>query len=689
MLSKLVIPTSDVNTIELAKQRAEQPAHRIFCIDCSGSMYGELDNIRTQLKNKIPSSIRPQDFLTLIWFSGRNQFGTIFEHISINDLQDLTKINTAIDRYLRTVGFTGFVEPIELAKSLAQKYKEQPQIFFLTDGGENEWPIDHCKNTFQSIGSIPLVVVEYQYYCDRKFLQELASISNGTSVFNEDFEKYEATFETFMKNPINSTSLSVPVSTPDATVIFFDNNVINCVKASGSTVKLPEHIQDSYELQLNHEFVFPDDTRDKHSDLVKQVYLCMLYALHIKNHTILQHCVNVLGDIFITKMYSFCFSKQDYSRLAEHITNCITQPDTYAFKDGVDVNFKPRDDAFNVIQLLELLENDEKARFYPYNKAMKYKRISKEQKDDSGVVFVPNRELGCKFTLVHHQSRANISIGCMVYGHEVHPDGNIKPVTTYRNYAVLKDGIKNFNVLPCALSQETFNRLKQEGCIAQEEEWEANKPSIIDITNLPVVNRLFAKVNFTSTDFTTKHIELLHNKAQMKYVRHYMKQLKKAIEASADGGEEGEEESGDSAAHKRKKFDPNAVRDFYVANELQVKIAKCSTLPTINDKLVAKLDAGNKLTVSESLMLSIHQQYKTVENKPEHERLIWLEQKTTQLKVEASIINTWLEQAKMALLIACCWFTDVDGTKNTFHVQYQQQTYECQVVISDSKVYMD
>ena len=70
------------------KQTLNDSVHRIFCIDVSGSMSGDLPNIRRQLKNKIPTSIRQQDFMSLIWFSGRGQFGTIFEHMSINDLKD-------------------------------------------------------------------------------------------------------------------------------------------------------------------------------------------------------------------------------------------------------------------------------------------------------------------------------------------------------------------------------------------------------------------------------------------------------------------------------------------------------------------------------------------------------------------------------------------------------------------------
>ena len=127
----------------------ESPVHRIFAIDCSGSMCGSLKDIRTQLKNKIPTSIRPQDFMTLIWFSGRSEFGTIFEHISISDLNDLNKINTAIDRYLNIVGSTGFVQPIRLAKELALKYTEKPQVFFYLMAAKIHGHVKNAKKPLQ------------------------------------------------------------------------------------------------------------------------------------------------------------------------------------------------------------------------------------------------------------------------------------------------------------------------------------------------------------------------------------------------------------------------------------------------------------------------------------------------------------------------------------------------------------
>jgi len=139
------------------------------------------------------------------------------------------------------------------------------------------------------------------------------------------------------------------------------------------------------------------------------------------------------------------------------------------------------------------------------------------------------------------------------------------------------------------------------------------------------------------------------------------------------------------AAFERKKPDPDAVRDFYIAPELQVKISKCSSVPTINEKLLAKLDGPvAKLTLSEWLMLGIHSEYKSILG----DKLNWLQTKQTELKQSIHQLTTYLEQAKMALLIGGCWFSNCNADQKTFSVSFQEKSFEVNVEINDINVYM-
>jgi hypothetical protein len=661
---------SQPDDVEVAVPSAANAVHRIFCIDVSGSMSSDLPAIRRQLKNKLPTSIRPQDFMTLIWFSGNGQFGAIFEHITINDLRDLTAITAAIDHYIKSVGSTGFIEPIRLAKRLAETYPEQPQVFFLTDGGENCWPRQECLDAFGEMNTIPLVIVEYQYYCDRVFLQKLADVSNATSVFNENFESYDVSFSTYMSNTVSKLK-TVESGLP---ILYMDGETFVAKLPTADArglFRIPEHVQRVWKVDTAAEPTATDE---------REAYLMLLFCVQTKQMDVMEKCANALGDVYVSKLISTCFSKQDASRLYDHLLNCVNDPVTYAFKEGVDTSYVVKNDVFTVIDVLQMLQHDAKTRYYPYHHSVKYNRISRDiEKDADAIEFIPNRDLGATINLVYHQSRANISVGCQIHGHEKDSNDTVKAVTAFRNYTIIKDGIKNMDTLAVSFSEPTFQALKATGVFTALPDAYENGVHVLDLKNLPVVNRLFAKVAFNSDEFCTAHVDLLYHKSQMKYV----KKIKKELEASEE-----KDEKDESAPFERKKADPSVVRDFYVAPELQVKIAKCSSIPTVNDKLTAKLDGPDaKLTPSEWLMLDVHAEYKALDKTAEVVKT-WLTTKQDELKKRVHDVTTFLEKAKMAILIGGCWFSNCTETDKTFSVTYKTKKFEVTVEVNDTTVYM-
>src|SRR5690606_16828247 len=86
----------------------------IFAIDVSGSMSWDLPKMRQQLKNKIPDLIGYNDTISIIWFSGQNQAGILKEGVEVQNIQDLQRLNDAIDRFLQPIGLTAFLPPLEL-----------------------------------------------------------------------------------------------------------------------------------------------------------------------------------------------------------------------------------------------------------------------------------------------------------------------------------------------------------------------------------------------------------------------------------------------------------------------------------------------------------------------------------------------------------------------------------------------
>ena len=130
--------TNQVEQVEAQKQ-SNVPVHRIVVIDCSGSMGSSLPKIRTALKNKIPTMVQPEDRLSIVWFSGKNEYGVLMEAVQVSTLTDLSTINKSIDRYLTTVGLTAFVQPLEEVVELTKRHPMTTSMFFMSDGADNSY----------------------------------------------------------------------------------------------------------------------------------------------------------------------------------------------------------------------------------------------------------------------------------------------------------------------------------------------------------------------------------------------------------------------------------------------------------------------------------------------------------------------------------------------------------------------
>ena len=75
----------------------------VFCIDVSGSMSGELPKLRDHLKNKVVKMVQPGDTLSLVWFSGKGQHGTLLTEQAIKGLLDVKEVHDLIDRFLHPI----------------------------------------------------------------------------------------------------------------------------------------------------------------------------------------------------------------------------------------------------------------------------------------------------------------------------------------------------------------------------------------------------------------------------------------------------------------------------------------------------------------------------------------------------------------------------------------------------------
>jgi hypothetical protein len=365
----------------------------------------DLPRIREQLKRKLPKLLKEKDTMTLIWFSGRGEFGTLLEGEPVGTLTDLQNVEKAIDRWLRPIGLTGFTEPLREAGKVVQRVsKAHPgsvnSLFFMSDGCDNQGSrteilraMEDASNGFQST-----TIVEYGYYADRNLLSALAEKAGGVHIFAEDFAKYEPAFEAVLsKRPSAAPRIEVEISgDPIGGFVFAlqDGDLVTYAVEAGK-VRVPKNVGQLWFMSpalLGVESMMAFDENVAHqvrsasksnqfADNIRAAFAAVsLYAVRMKPNVVYP-LLKVLGDVDFIEEFANCFGKQKYSAFQERAKKAAFGEGLYT--RGYDPSKVPADDAFTILDLLHLLASDESNRVLLDHPDFTYSRIGRGRVDAS------------------------------------------------------------------------------------------------------------------------------------------------------------------------------------------------------------------------------------------------------------------------------------------------------------------
>lgn len=374
----------------------EKPTNHFAVIDCSGSMAYDLPRIREQLKRKLPKLLKEQDTISIIWFSGRGEFGTLLEAEPVAKLTDLKAVEQAIDRWLRPIGLTGFTEPLQEALKVVERVaRARPNsvnsLFFMSDGCDNQGTragilkaMEGAAQGFQST-----TVVEYGYYADRPLLSEMAEKAGGTHIFAEDFASYSPAFEAVLqRRPAAVPRVELVVAgDPIGGFVFalHDGDLIT-YGMDTSKVRVPENLPGFWYLSPSAvgapapmDFVDPHRRQDALE--VRATYAAAsLYAVRMMSNVVYP-LLKALGDVSLIEEFANCFGKQRYSAFQERAKKAAFGEGLYA--KGYDPTKVPADDAFTVLDMLQHLSSDNDNRVLLDNNGFRYARIGRGRVDAS------------------------------------------------------------------------------------------------------------------------------------------------------------------------------------------------------------------------------------------------------------------------------------------------------------------
>lgn len=716
---KTITLTNDVPKIKPATSR-------IFAFDVSGSMYDALPKMKKHLKEKLFDKIPESDDISIIYFSGKGQFGVLVEAINVSKVKDLKAVYEKIDK-LHTIGLTGFLEPLKEVGNLVKRLPKEniKEMFFLTDGYDNQWTekeiLQECSTLRELVDHAYLV--EYGWYCNRPLIEKMTEVLSATHLFSEDYISYEELAEKAVSEGVTKRiKVKVEGKAQNNLIFYFYNGHVSSIIADEQgQILIPEDLNDYYFMVEN----------DATSTIIpsKEVYMALYTLASRRDSSGVYNLLKKLGDVKFIQQYVNAFSKQDLTKFLEDVLIAVTDESARMSK-GCNYNLVPKEDAYNVLELLQDLMH-EGNKVYPDHEDFQYKRIGRATKTVSveeriekvkeelgqtsdlvdlkakteqmmslfsveDLKFVPeNKGQGIEISnLTWHEERPNVSLLIKKEGHVALPKNNfgLDKIDTfiYRNYSIIKDGILNMNVLPVSLSRITFNKLQENGLL-ENEVYEENKVYSLDFSSLPIINRQMVKTVSAKTVFGYQ-LQLERIKSHTKVFKYYLGELepKTSVIWEENYGKEAVLWLKEMGLTEYNGFSPKVKlvesTDFYIGKALEIKVKGLSSLPKVVD-VEKSIKDGKKLGIKDLAMAEAIMQYQEIHEESDNKKIDFLKDKLLNLKKEDKKISLELSKIKFATIIGQTWFIEfTDDDEASLEIEFLGEMVRITALLKDLEV---
>jgi len=725
-------------TAAVAPNPLPAQTHHILVVDCSGSMSDQLPLIRAQLRNKLPSLVRAGDFVSVVWFSGRNQAGCLAERVAVNSPADLSRLGKALDEWLKPMGSTAFVDPLrEVLRICAAKTDAGMSLFFLTDGHDNQWKRSEILDALAPLRGVlsSATFVEYGWNCNRELLADMAAAAGGAHVFCEDFEAYDPVVSASLSCGVGKVrKVEIRVGEPLHGLVFSvaPEGPRSC-SVEGGRVLVPEDVGAIH---------FFRRTAQAGSLSLAEVADPALLAPVCQGAALLAQKLKAddatallagLGDVRLFRLYQNAFGKQN---LSDFQAAAVEASKGRLFEEGRKKDLKVDPDAFSLVQLLSLLARDTGNLFVPG--ALRYKRISRLTLDASEdltaaeqaeiteltlkaktspelealqvrvaailaakpkkLTFKPDENAACPVAnLTWNETRANVSLLVKIPGTvELPPEAPAAlprpfPSFIWRNYAIIRDGIVNVSELPARLTQATFDQLKAKG--VANGDWSADRVCQLDLRALPAVNRSAVRAVSAAELFALEY-EMLKAKAAQKVFKAFedrwappadrlVLEAKFGAEAAAWLAKQGFGESS-GFAPKRKQAE---ATDNYVAIELEAKIEGLAPLPSFA-AVEKKLVGGKPLSPKEALFKPAFDECVAWAGAAGSSNQAQLAAAAaSRAAADARELARRLAAIKMGIIVGKAWPADLASMDNAkIALSFEGRTYSCELALREVEV---
>lgn len=489
------------------EEKVIEPSHQYIIIDRSGSMWGELDGVIDTIINYV-DTLPEGSTVSLGYFSGWGEYNLSVPYILKKERDGVVK---TADSYRYALGMTNFTEVLDKIK-LDCKGKNS-SLFFFTDGCHNCGPFKKVLDTLEEMkADLAVSIFVGCGWINRENMMDMAKTTEGSFVQLNGFQEFREALDSFNE--------SIEESAPGCKVQLPSNATNICSILGKNIVSYTKNEDNEIYYKASNKkkqvvYFCTDNLIGELTEFSTKDELCARTIIHNliqTNRTPLAlKVLDAIGDkYYIRKLYN-TFTEEEYAEVENEILKSVFNSKK-RYKEGQVKGYLPDDNAFCVLDALDIISNDKKAIINLNDPDFEYKKTSRAATQTDGSKLIYPKEIKANANnLKYHENRLNVNLN-VSYQAEVPviskefsklqeldkkqlnesftnfkiKEGEKIKVNCIRNYNIILDGKLNTKKLVLSnLSKDSINKLGENLELRQDGKY------ILDLSRLSLINKSY------------------------------------------------------------------------------------------------------------------------------------------------------------------------------------------------------
>lgn len=641
-------------------------------LDCSGSMGYAWDGLIKDVIGHV-QNLSEVNYLNVLWFSSKGEYGFIVKGASLRDKETIYKL---LRNHKPAFNMTCFSDVlVELGKTIKEQQvlSDRHTLCFFSDGQVNQGQETVIKTLKDIAPYLTMsLLVGYGPYISKPEMAKMAQTLGGALIQASNLSEFSQAFSNFNQHSALATP-KTEIQLKTRPVLPFGFTL-----SHGTVENVDLNTNDVYvDPSANSIYYFTKTaptTPINYRDFgYEGIYAGARALIQDVKPALALELLGVIGDVAFVNDANNALTVEEYGRLEANLLQAVYNLN-HRFIMGQKPGCVPKEDTFCILDLVDVFEQDEEAKFYSNHFEWEYNLTGRKQRIKDGYPkFEANPDSSSPLNgFVWNGKRLNLSIQCYTEGRvNLGPEAKnfgfaeYYPVTKINNYTLIQDGNLNIKKLPVKLSTSSFSKLTKDiydPSVLDSPYFDFDSIITLDLTKIPIMNRKIGK-EFLDTDKLCEKIwRELELEANLKVLNYYFKEFdKKDYKETVLSKEQLEflESKGvkDGIYSAPKEALPATDQEIVTGIEFAVK--GYSTSVKVED-VASKISLKSKLTGPEELhsymIVKYHAFLDLLEKEGKKEnnakaRFSWLEDMIKADKKELKQVRNYLAKAKMSVIL--------------------------------------